>query len=327
MKQAIVNTQIVLIVLLVFAGALYSETEQPSQRKEATGPPPSIEDHVSGMKKLDGFVPLYWDEQTGKLWMEISRFDTEILYANGLTAGLGSNDIGLDRGQNGGSRIVRFERIGPKVLMVQPNTSFRAKSDNPAEVRAVEDAFARSVLWGFTVAAETGGRVLVDATGLFLRDATNAGPRLGNYRIDPARSAIHMPQTKAFPKNTEVDVVITFARQRSTPGRGNARGPREGPTRVGTEISTGHRRWRSWRRIVHGDRCQRDTRGRCSHTSAAPLLRRATRAGIQASSDRSPRRLRWHAPSGLRRSPRRVDEPTLDSPPSTREDRSIRRSQ
>jgi hypothetical protein len=239
MKQATIITHIVFFVVLVAAGGLYSETEQATPRKGTVSPPPSIEDHVSGMQKLDGFMPLYWDDTTGKLWMEISRFDTEVLYAKGLTAGLGSNDIGLDRGQNGGSRVVRFERVGPKILMVQPNYSFRAKSDNPAEVRAVEDAFARSVLWGFAVAAETGGRVLVDATGLFLRDATNAGPRMGNYRVDPARSAIHMPQTKVFPKNTEVDVIITFARQRATPGLGNARGPRDGPTRVGTEISTG----------------------------------------------------------------------------------------
>ena len=136
MKQATVITPIVLFVLLVFSGGLYSETAQSSPRGRSANPPSSIEDHVSGMQKLDGFVPLYWDEQTGELWMEISRFDTEILYANGLTAGLGSNDIGLDRGQTGGSRIVSFERIGPKILMVQPNYNFRATSDNPAERRA-----------------------------------------------------------------------------------------------------------------------------------------------------------------------------------------------
>lgn len=216
-------------------------TAQPPARGGDAGPPPTIEEKVSDMQKLDGFVPLYWDARTGKLWMEISRFDTEILYGNGLTAGLGSNDIGLDRGQNGGSRIVRFERIGPKILMVQPNYSFRAESDNAAERRAVEDAFARSVLWGFTSAAETGERVLVDATDFFVRDATNAGPRLGNYRVDKSRSAIHLPQTKAFPKNTEADVILTFTRVRTAPGRGNARGPREGPTRVGNDITVAPR--------------------------------------------------------------------------------------
>ena len=198
---------------------------------------PSVEDKTAGMQKLDGFVPLYWDESAGALWMEIAHFDTEILYANGLTAGLGSNDIGLDRGQNGGSRLVRFERVGPKVLMVQPNYNFRAKSDNPDEVRAVDDAFARSVLWGFKAAAVTGERVLVDATDFFVRDATGSGPQLGNYGLDTSRSAIHMPQTKAFPQNTEVDVTVTFTRRAAAAGRGNARGPREGPTPVGDGVS------------------------------------------------------------------------------------------
>ena len=96
MKQKTITGHIVLFVLLTFAGTL-----------AAMAQPSTIEDKVSGMEKLDGFVPLYWDELTGKLWMELSRFDTEILYANGLTAGLGSNDIGLDRGQIGASALVR----------------------------------------------------------------------------------------------------------------------------------------------------------------------------------------------------------------------------
>jgi len=211
-----------------------------SQPSGMGGDLPSIEEKTAGMEKLDGFVPLYWHERTGELWMEISHFDKEILYGNGLTAGLGSNDIGLDRGQNGGSRLVSFKRIGPKVLMEQPNYSFRAISDNAAEVRAVQDAFARSVLWGFTVAAETGDRVLVDATKFFVRDAIGTGGRLGAYGLDASRSAIHMPQTKAFPKNTEVDVIVTFTR-RQTPSRGGARGPREGPSVVGSNLGGGGR--------------------------------------------------------------------------------------
>ena len=198
---------------------------------------PTIEAKTADMQKLDGYMPLYWHERTGKLWLEISRFDQEILYANGLTAGLGSNDIGLDRGQSSGSRIVVFERIGPKVLMVQPNYSFRAVSDNPDEVRAVEDAFARSVLWGFEAAAESSERVLVDATDFFVRDASGTGPRLGNYDVDKSRSAIHLPQTRVFEQNTEVDVTLTFVRRRQEAGRGNARGPTEGPTPVGRDLS------------------------------------------------------------------------------------------
>ena len=222
-------------------GAVPSEAVAQGAQGQDDGSLPTIEAKTSDMQKLDGYMPLFWHERTGTLWMEISRFGEEVLYANGLSAGLGSNDIGLDRGQSSGSRIVVFERVGPKVLMVQPNYSFRAASNNPDEVRAVEDAFARSVLWGFEVAAESTGRVLVDASDFFVRDATGTGPRLGNYEVDKRRSAIHMAQTKAFERNSEIDVTLTFVRQRQQAGAGNARGPTEGPTPVGSPTSTGGR--------------------------------------------------------------------------------------
>ena len=111
---------------------------------------PSIEEKTAGMEKLDGFLPLYWDADLGQLWMEIPELDQEIGHLSGMGAGLGSNDIGIDRGGMRGSRIVAFERVGRKIMMVQPNYRFRAISDNASEVKAVRDAFARSVLWGFT---------------------------------------------------------------------------------------------------------------------------------------------------------------------------------
>ena len=114
---------------------------------------PSIEEKTRGMERMDGFLPLFWDADLGQLWMEIPRLDEEMVHFMGFGAGLGSNDLGLDRGALRGSRIVKFERVGRKVLMVQPNYRFRANSDNPDEVRAVRDAFARSVLWGFTAEA------------------------------------------------------------------------------------------------------------------------------------------------------------------------------
>src|SRR5262249_42742411 len=114
------------------------------------GPVQTIEARTAGVQKNDGYMPLYWDARPRALWMESDKFDAEMLYATGLAAGLGSNDIGLDRGQSGQGRVVRFQRIGPRVMMVQPNYTFRANSPNPDERRAVEDAFARSILWGFT---------------------------------------------------------------------------------------------------------------------------------------------------------------------------------
>ena len=122
---------------------------------------------------MAGYFPIYWDERAGRMWLEIDKFDTEFLYIDSMPAGMGSNDLGLDRGQLGGSRIVKFIRSGPKILMIEPNYRYRADNGNPEERRVVEESFAQSVIWGFDVQAEEGGRVLVDATQFFLRDAHN----------------------------------------------------------------------------------------------------------------------------------------------------------
>ena len=174
-----------------------------------------LSDKVAGMEKFPGFFPFYWDAKTGKLWLEIDKWNTEFLYVESLPAGIGSNDIGLDRGQLGNSAIVRFDRSGPRVLLVAPNYNFRAISNNADERIAVKDAFAESTLWGFEVAAEEGNRVLVDATNFYLRDVhqvTNTLQReqQGTYRLDPSRSAFYLPNTKNFPQNTEVETTLTF---------------------------------------------------------------------------------------------------------------------
>jgi len=206
------------LALLAFfvAPRLAAQPQGGAQDQEAL---PTIEEKTEGMRSIPGFLPMYWEESTGKLWMEVERFDTEFLNLTGLAAGLGSNDIGLDRGQTQGSRIVHFERRGPKVLLVKPNYQYRATSDNAAEVRAVKDAFARSVLWGFTVAAETDGRVLIDLSDYLVRDATNMAQRLrpGSYRFDAGRSSIFLPMVQNFPENTEMEVELTFVQQ---PGQG-----------------------------------------------------------------------------------------------------------
>ena len=104
---------------------------------------PTMEEKTSALRKMDGYVPLYWDESGGKLWMEIQRMDTEMLYVMSMPAGLGSNDIGLDRGLLGGGRVVKFQRAGRKLLLVEPNLGYRALSDDPRERRAVETSFAQ----------------------------------------------------------------------------------------------------------------------------------------------------------------------------------------
>jgi hypothetical protein len=199
-----------LVIVLLVAPAAFAQQGRPGAA--AAGPLSSIEEKTADLQKLDGFFPLYWDADMGQMWMEIPMLDTDVLYVSGLSAGLGSNDIGLDRGQLGGGKLVRFERVGRKILMVQPNLRFRADSDNLDEVKAVEEAFAKSIIWGFVAAAETDGRVLVDMTDFLMRDAHGVAGRLqpAQYRLDRARSAMYMERTKNFPKNTEMDVTLTF---------------------------------------------------------------------------------------------------------------------
>ena len=175
----------------------------------------TITDKVKGMEKFPGFFTFYWDAKAGKIWLEIDKWNSEFLYVESLPAGIGSNDIGLDRGQLGNSAIVRFDRSGPRVLLVAPNYRFRANSNNADERLAVKDAFAESTLWGFEVAAEEGGRVLVDATNFYLRDVHEVTTTLqrgqqGTYRLDTSRSAFYLPNTKNFPQNTEVETTLTF---------------------------------------------------------------------------------------------------------------------
>jgi hypothetical protein len=175
----------------------------------------SIEDKTKDLKKFEGFFNFYWDENTGKIFLEIDKPDTEVLYYTSLPAGLGSNDIGLDRGLLGGERIVKFSKVGRKILLIQPNYSYRAITNDAAEKRAVEQSFAQSTLWGFTEEAETGNHYLVDATDFLLRDAMQVANRIrgsqqGNYSLDKTRSAFYLPRTKNFPFNTEFEATLTF---------------------------------------------------------------------------------------------------------------------
>jgi hypothetical protein len=183
----------------------------------------SIDDKTKNMKPYKGFMNFYWEENTGKIFLEINKFDTELLYQVSLPAGLGSNDVGLDRGLMGNTSIVKFSRVGNKVLMIQPNYDYRANTSDAAEKKAVEQSFAQSVLWGFTVEAQSNGAVLVDATNFLLRDAMQVSNRLqnsrqGNYTIDASRSTMYAERTKNFPLNTEFESTITFVTRDARPG-------------------------------------------------------------------------------------------------------------
>ncbi|HEX4772786.1 MAG TPA: zinc-dependent metalloprotease [Bryobacteraceae bacterium] len=197
------------LVLVAFLGMLAS-TSGSGAAEDA------ISKFTAGMQKIDGFVPLYWDDNTGKTWMEIRNWNQEFLYVASLPAGLGSNDIGLDRGLIPQGHLVVFERAGSRVLLIEKNTQFRALTGNSMARRAVEDSFASSALWGFEVKAREGDRVLVDATEFFEHDfvgvvAALSQTKQGSYRVDLSRCAFYLAQTKGFPDNTEAEVTLTFA--------------------------------------------------------------------------------------------------------------------
>lgn len=209
-----------LFLLLALAAVVCAQTP-------AGTPTSTIAAKTASLRRMPGYFTLYWDDKAGKMWLEIDQFDTEFLYLESLPAGMGSNDLGLDRGQLGASRIVKFVRSGPKVLLLEPNYRFRDLSGGAEGQRVVTESFAQSVLWGFEVQAEEGGRALVDATQFFLRDAHNipqaihdaqpiGGTRQGGagqgplFRLDPTRCAFYLEQTKNFPKNTEVETLLTF---------------------------------------------------------------------------------------------------------------------
>ncbi|WP_347156895.1 zinc-dependent metalloprotease [Pontibacter chitinilyticus] len=176
---------------------------------------PDIGTKTAGMKKYPGYFTFYYDDNTGKIWLEIDKLNQEFLYVNSLPAGLGSNDIGLDRGQLGDTKVVYFSKQGPKVMLVQPNLAYRASTDNLNERRAVEESFAQSILWGFKAEAEENGKVLVDATDFLLRDAHDVTGSIkrtkqGSYHLDASRSALYLPKIKNFPKNSEFEATLTF---------------------------------------------------------------------------------------------------------------------
>ena len=217
------------IILLSFllATSLLSIAQRKKQ-SEATPTAPTtvtgslIEGKTTGMKKFPGFFDFFYDEKQDKIFLVIDKFDSEFLYVTSLTAGVGSNDIGLDRNRLGQERVVKFEKRGPKVLLTEINLGFRALSDNAAERKAVQDAFAQSVLWGFTVTAEETGKVLVDASDFFLQDAFDVvsvlrSTKQGNYSLDKSRSALYLPRTKNFPQNTELEATLTFTGQPMSP--------------------------------------------------------------------------------------------------------------
>ena len=171
--------------------------------------------------RVNGFVPYQVSNSQGKIWLEVSEFEQPFIMFTGLPYGIGSNDIGLDRGQMGQSRLVQFEKYGDKIFLKQLNTRYRADTNNQAERSSVEQAFASSVLYGFKVEARSGKRHLIDMTPFLLQDLHGVGQRLqatnqGSYGVDTSRSALVTQDSKNFPRNTVFEAILTF--KGSNPG-------------------------------------------------------------------------------------------------------------
>lgn len=177
----------------------------------------SFADFFANKKMQSGYFSFYLDDETGKVYLEIEKFNQDFLFQSSLPNGVGSNDIGLDRGQLGDTRLVRFERVGDKVVLRQLNTYYRADTKNVLEKKSVNEAFASSIIWGFKVENENAKnkKVIIDYTPFLLSDIHNLTDQLkskkqGNYAIDQSRSFVYAQRTKAFPNNTELEATVTF---------------------------------------------------------------------------------------------------------------------
>lgn len=167
------------------------------------------------VKKFEGFFDFYYAQDEGKIYLAVDRINKDFLYVHSLRTGLGSNDIGLDRGQLGGGRVVHFVRAGNKLLLIEPNQDYRALTENQQERRSVSEAFGRSVLFGFEIKETQNGVYLIDLTPFLMEDRHGVALKLkngkdGTYKIDKSRSAIWMERTVNFPLNSEFEAMLTF---------------------------------------------------------------------------------------------------------------------
>ena len=176
---------------------------------------PNLSEFISDLDKKEGYLNFYWDDNKGKIYLEIKNLNQELIYINYLSAGIGSNDLGLDRGQIGGTRIIKFVKMGPKILMVQPNYKYRAISNNEEEIKSVEDAFAKSTLWGFQIVASDKNKYLIDISDFVIRDSHRISQRLtqrnqGSFEVDKNASSFDNLNSKNFPLNSELEAFLTF---------------------------------------------------------------------------------------------------------------------
>lgn len=197
------------------------KTVEKAQSGETKGLP-SVEAKTQGLERREGFLTFFLDPDQGKIWLEVAPADnprglvTEFIYLEGLTTGLGSNPVGLDRGQVSESQFLHLRRLGSKVFVEAPNLRYRAVSDDQAEVKATDESFATSILWAQEIVArDDDGRALVDFTSFLLRDAHGVSRTLretsqGSFLLDTSRSMVDLAHCLAFPDNVELQAILTW---------------------------------------------------------------------------------------------------------------------
>lgn len=199
--------------------------ERPSPAPEKV---PTVAEKAAKLERRAGLLTIYLDRAKGKVWLEIgppgARGEAgRFLYVEGLVSGLGSNPVGLDRGQLGEARVVVFRRVGARLLVEQENLQFRALGAPPAEAQAVRESFATSVLWGAELAAvDPDGRAIIDFTSFVVRDAHGVAMTLkaagqGTFALDEGRSALDLDRALTFPDNIEFEALLTYAGQEPGP--------------------------------------------------------------------------------------------------------------
>jgi len=198
-------------IVLLFVTLSFSHNLVISQTESSS----NLSSPSEGNSNYNGFFDFKYEESKDAVFLTVKKLNYEFLYVNSLSSGIGNNDIGLDRGQLGNERIVYFSKSGNKLMLIQPNLKYRSTSKNYLEERSINEAFAKSVLFGFPIIESSSSGYIIDLTPFLLQDAHGVSKRLdklgeGEYRIDPTRSSVYLPRTKAFPKNNEFDMMLTF---------------------------------------------------------------------------------------------------------------------
>lgn len=204
-------------LLLVFIVAI-SIVVCASRCVADSDPLPTLEETVAGLRYHGGFFDVYWDTNEGRVLLKVDRWGDQFLVVDALASGLGSNPVGLDRGQLGRERLCCWKRVGRRVFLEQKNTRFRAMGAPPAEQKAVEDSFAPATIWAGSVEAidPQGEAVLVDVTDLLVSDRHSVKQKLkstgqGSYTLQTDRSYVVPEGVKSFPNNVELESSLTFA--------------------------------------------------------------------------------------------------------------------